>query len=144
MKEILKTFNFESLLIKDYQNWYLLLRDNQTTLGSLVLIEKHFHTKLSDISNKSFEEFGEIVREIEFVIKELFGYEKINYLMLMMKDNEVHYHIIPRYSSNRIYESFIFNDFGWPALPDFKNSNDIEMNLKLKIKDLIKNKINKL
>jgi len=144
MKGILNTFNFENLLIKDYQNWYLLLRNSQITLGSLVLIEKHFHTKLSDISDESFEEFGEIVREIELVIEELFGYEKINYLMLMMKDNEVHYHIIPRYSSTRIFDSLIFNDFGWPGLPDLKNCNDIEMDTKLKIKDLIKNRINNL
>ena len=64
--------------------------------------------------------------------------------MLMMKDNEVHYHIIPRYSSNRTFDSLMFNDFGWPGLPDLKNCNDIEMDTKLKIKDLIKNRINNL
>lgn len=144
MKDILTTFNFKNLLIKEYKNWYLLLRDSQITLGSLVLIEKNFHTKLSKISSESFEEFGVIVREIEMVLNNLFQYEKINYLMLMMKDNEVHYHIIPRYSKIKSYESFGFNDFGWPGLPDFANSNDIDMNTKLNIKESIQIKINTL
>ena len=71
MSNILDTFNFKDLLIKEYQNWYLLLRNDQVTIGSLVLIEKNFHKKLSDISDKSFIEFGNIVREIERTLNNL-------------------------------------------------------------------------
>ena len=141
MSDILETFNFKDLLIKEYQNWYLLLRNDQATIGSLVLIEKNFHKKLSNISDRSFIEFGDIVREIEEALNNLFRYEKINYLMLMMKDNEVHYHIIPRYSKDQQYESVNFTDEGWPNLPDLKNYNHIDMKLKLKLLERIKNEL---
>ena len=141
MSNILNTFNIKDLLIKEYQNWYLLLRKDQVTIGSLVLIEKNLHNKLSDIPDRSFVEFGEIVREIEGALKKIFRYEKINYLMLMMKDNEVHYHIIPRYSEDRRFDSVIFTDMGWPNLPDLKNYNLIEMKIKLKLIESIKKEI---
>ena len=141
MVNILETFNFKDLLVKEYQNWYLLLRNDQVTIGSLVLIEKNFHNKLSNISNNSFIEFGEIVREIEQTLTNIFRYDKINYLMLMMKDKEVHFHVIPRYSEDQIFESFCFRDAGWPNLPDLKNFNHIDMKLKLKILECIKKEL---
>ena len=102
MNQILKTFNYDELLIKEYKNWYLLLRSHQATIGSMVLIEKNFHTKFSDIPNESFIEFGKIVKEIEATLSVLFSYDKINYLMLMMKDKEVHFHVIPRKKQDNI------------------------------------------
>ena len=106
--QILKTFNYDELLIKEYKHWYLLLRSNQTTIGSMVLIEKNFHTKFSDITSESFAEFGKIIKEIELTLKTLFRYDKINYLMLMMRDKEVHFHVIPRYSKEVTYKSITF------------------------------------
>jgi diadenosine tetraphosphate (Ap4A) HIT family hydrolase len=141
MNQILKTFNSKDFLIKEYENWYLLLRENQVTIGSLVLIEKKFHTRLSNVSNESFIEFGDIVREIELTLEQLFNYKKINYLMLMMKDKQVHYHIIPRYYEDKSYESILFHDTGWPGLPDLSNPNIVDKSLKLKLKKLIRNHI---
>ena len=43
---ILKKFNYRENLIKEYKNWLLLLRPEQTTLGSLVLIEKSFQKNI--------------------------------------------------------------------------------------------------
>lgn len=142
MNEILRTFNFKDFLIKEYNNWYLILRSEQVTIGSLVLIEKNFHKKLSDISNESFSEFGEIIREVEAGLEKAFHYDKINYLMLMMKDSEVHYHIIPRYSEKKIYELIEFIDQGWPGMPDLGNHHGLNKDIKLKIKDHIKKSIN--
>ncbi|MCK5294325.1 MAG: hypothetical protein KAJ49_06710, partial [Arcobacteraceae bacterium] len=65
MQAILTKFDYKNLLIKEYKYWYLLLRKEQVTLGSLVLIEKSFKTKYSNISSESFLEFGVIVKEIE-------------------------------------------------------------------------------
>src|SRR3546814_15372281 len=46
------------------------------------------------------------------------GYSKINYLMLMMVDPDVHFHVIPRYQGERRFEGIAFPDAGWPAAPD--------------------------
>ena len=45
------------------------------------------------------------------------GYEKINYLMLMMVDPHVHYHVIPRYESPASFDGVAFVDHGWPGPP---------------------------
>ncbi len=141
MHKILTKFNFDNLLLKEYNNWYLLLRKEQVTLGSLVLIEKSFKTMYSEISDESFIEFGQIVKEIEFVLKETFSYDKINYLMLMMVDDEVHYHVIPRYSKNVLFESVIFKDNGWPELPNFNECNEIDNYVFNRIVKLLTNKL---
>ena len=57
MKDILETFDINNLLIKEYKHWFLLLRKRQVTIGSLVLIEKSFKTRYSDISFHSHCEF---------------------------------------------------------------------------------------
>jgi diadenosine tetraphosphate (Ap4A) HIT family hydrolase len=126
LNKILKTFDYENTLIKEYENWSLLLRSDQVTLGSLVLIEKSFKTKYSEISDSSFKEFGDIVKKIEPLLNKLFSYEKINYMMLMMRDDEVHYHIIPRYSKIKNFNSIEFIDSGWPALPDMTFVNPLD------------------
>ncbi|SVD78910.1 uncharacterized protein METZ01_LOCUS431764, partial [marine metagenome] len=98
-------FKFPELLIKEYENWYLLLRFEQPTLGSLILITKHGETQYSEINEAAFIEFSKIVKEIESVLKSKFKYQKLNYLMLMMVDPEVHYHIIPRYSEGVLFHN---------------------------------------
>lgn len=133
MQPILEKFDSEKNSIKEYKHWHLLLRNDQVTLGSLVLIEKSFKNKYSEISGSSFLEFGEIIKKIEPTLNELFSYEKINYLMLMMKDDEVHYHIIPRYSKVRCFNSIEFIDYGWPSLPDMTFHNHLDTETKSKL-----------
>ena len=141
MEEILETFEYPELLLKEYKNWYLLLRSQQVTIGSLVLIEKSFSTRLSNVPMQSFVEFGEIVKEIEDILAKLFSYEKINYLMLMMKDKEVHYHIIPRYSSPVLFKNIEFIDSGWPKLPEMMSINSVDMRTKAELLSLIKSEL---
>ena len=59
-----------------------------------------------------------MVAHIEQALQSFCAYEKINYLMLMMVDPEVHFHVIPRYSGSRIFEDVDFADHGWPGQPD--------------------------
>ena len=125
MKKTLAKFGYPESLIKEYNNWYLLLRPDQVTIGSLILITKFGEVKLSGLSNESFAEFEQIVKEIESVLSDCFTYDKINYLVLMMVDPEVHYHIIPRYSYDIEFEKEKFTDFGWPALPNLLEINKI-------------------
>lgn len=44
----------------------------------------------------------------------------------MMHDPEVHFHIIPRYASNKKFAGEIFKDIGWPKTPDWPKANDIK------------------
>jgi diadenosine tetraphosphate (Ap4A) HIT family hydrolase len=37
--------------------------------------------------------------------------------MLMMVDPNVHFHVFPRYSGERTWQSIAFPDVGWPGPP---------------------------
>ena len=118
MQATLEKFGYPSSLIKEFEHWMVLLRPQQVTLGSVILIEKSGQTRLSDLSTESFVEYGQVVKKLEKALESLFQYNKINYLMLMMVDPEVHFHVIPRYEAERVYGGVRFIDHGWPKLPD--------------------------
>jgi len=114
--DTLKKFRYPETLVKEYKNWLLLCRVRHATLGSLVLLCKDEVEAFSKISEASAQELPVIIKEIESNLKGLFQYEKINYLMLMMYDPEVHFHIIPRYSTDKEFLGFTFKDAGWPEI----------------------------
>ncbi len=117
MNNTIKKFGYPESLIHDYKHWLILLRPKQVTLGSLVLAYKGTESRAGDVPAEAYAELSNIKQDIESVLHQLFGMEKINYLMLMMVDKEVHYHVIPRYSHPVSFSDIRFEDAGWPALP---------------------------
>ncbi len=115
--ETVARFGYPDMLIKEYKNWVVLLRGQQVTLGSLVLCAKSEVTEFSALPADSYEEMGEAIKDIERVLKIVCHYEKINYLMLMMVDPNVHFHVIPRYSGERNACNLTISDSGWPGAP---------------------------
>jgi len=110
----LEKFDYPQSEIKHFQYWSVLLRPQQVTLGSLVLIERSDATAFSELSDGAMAELPDVIRGIEACLEEAFAYDKINYLMLMMVDPHVHFHVIPRYSSHRNYLEMEFEDSFWP------------------------------
>jgi glycerol-3-phosphate cytidylyltransferase len=140
--ETLKKFGFPRTLIKDYGNWCLLLRQEQITLGSMVLVCKESVTEFSKLSTESFLEYTKIIPEIESQLKTLFCYDKINHLMLMMIDPHVHFHIIPRYSNPKEFNKNRFYDNGWPLFPDFSSVSKLKENSFESLIDYLKSAFN--
>ena len=68
--------------------------------------------------------FLEIMDEVRTMLRAAFAYDKINYLMLMMVDPHVHFHVLPRYAEDRSFAGAAFADAGWPAAPDLKAVNE--------------------
>lgn len=46
-----------------------------------------------------------------------FAYDKINYLMLMMVDPDVHFHVLPRYAALRLFAEQTYADIAWRVGP---------------------------
>ena len=115
--ETLKTFGYPLTLVREYEHWCVLLRPAQVTLGSLVKICKQDVTQFSDISAAAFAEMKQVTGDIEANLVQFRQWQKINYLMLMMVDPHVHFHVIPRYSSDQSFEGTVYKDSGWPAVP---------------------------
>ena len=110
-------FGHPDTLVADYGHWCVLLRPGQVTLGSLVLVCKDEATRFSDISPDAFAELALATRDIETGLAAFRAYDKINYLMLMMVDPDVHFHVIPRYGAPQTFEAVEFADAGWPGPP---------------------------
>ncbi|MDJ0919931.1 MAG: HIT family protein [Henriciella sp.] len=104
--------------IAAYEYWSVLVRPKQCTMGALVLIANGPETQFSKLSSQAFTEQARVIKDIEQVLSAKFGYDKINYLMLMMVDPNVHYHVIPRYAGPVTYENWTLTDGGWPGQPD--------------------------
>tara|TARA_A100001037_G_C15054275_1_gene591595 strand:- start:632 stop:1072 length:441 start_codon:yes stop_codon:yes gene_type:complete len=121
INQTLLSFGYPRTLLKEYPHWCVLVRQQHVTLGSLVLVSKSFETNFSDLPSEAFEELHEVIKDIETNLKAHFDYEKVNYLMLMMVDPHVHYHVIPRYSNSRELFGKQHLDGGWPGLPDLSN-----------------------
>jgi diadenosine tetraphosphate (Ap4A) HIT family hydrolase len=115
-------FGHPATLVKEYQHWVVLVRPKQVTLGSLVLAAKSSATSYGELPTAAFTEQGEVIATIERALTNFCSYERINYLMLMMVDREVHFHVVPRYSTARTWEGVSFPDTGWPGPPDLMSA----------------------
>jgi diadenosine tetraphosphate (Ap4A) HIT family hydrolase len=115
-------FGYPATLVRDYEHWVVLLRPAQVTAGSLILAAKGDATAYGDLPAAAFVEQGRIIGEIEATLRAATGYERINYLMLMMVDPNVHFHVIPRYSAMRSWNAVPFPDPGWPGAPRLDSS----------------------
>jgi diadenosine tetraphosphate (Ap4A) HIT family hydrolase len=113
----LKTFGYPATLVHEYRHWCVLLRPAQVTLASLVMVCKSHETQFSAISDEAFAEMSQVTKDIEANLAAFRKWDKINYLMLMMVDRHVHFHVIPRYGDDQVFEGTVFADAGWPAVP---------------------------
>jgi len=133
-------FGYPRSLVHEGRSWCVLLRPAQVTLGSLVLVCKEEATAFSAISNEAFAELPTMIKGIETALKAFRPYERINYLMLMMVDPHVHFHVIPRYAESQVFEEMMVRDTGWPGQPSLQDaltpSADLAERLVARIADL--------
>ncbi len=122
-------FGYPHTLIKEYDHWCVLLRPLQPTLGSLVLVCRQDETAFSQISQTAFSELKMVTMAIETGLADFRSFEKINYIMLMMVDPNVHFHVLPRYGSLQTFNGCEFPDEGWPAAPDLNANIDLDNGL---------------
>ncbi|MFO1503825.1 MAG: HIT family protein [Steroidobacteraceae bacterium] len=103
-------------------HWTVLLRPKQPTLGSLVLVCREPVQQFSALSAAAFADLQQVIRGVEGMLRQVVRYERINYLMLMMVDPDVHFHVIPRYGSARQHAGVDYPDAGWPGPPQLEPS----------------------
>ena len=118
MNETIQKFGYPATEVATYDHWIVLLRPAQVTLGSLILAAKSDATAFPDLPAEAFAELAQATRDIETALKAVVEYEKINYLMLMMVDRHVHFHVFPRYNGEREVRGIDVADAGWPKTPD--------------------------
>ena len=75
-------------------------------------------TAFGQVSTDGFAQFAHATRRVEAMLGAAFAYDKINYLMLMMVDPDVHFHVLPRYAAPRPFAGHTYGDSAWPGAPD--------------------------
>ena len=123
MNKTLKKFGDPETRLRLFEKWVVLLRPQQVTLGSLVIVCKEEASAFSQISQEAFLELQIVTQFVESMLSRAFSFDKINYLMLMMVDPDVHFHVFPRYSGPKTFSDQEFYDYGWPGPPDLKKGN---------------------
>lgn len=118
MNATVEKFGYPATLIRDYAHWVVLLRPAQPTLGSLVLAATSDATAFGALPPEAHAELATITADIESALAAAVGYDRINYLMLMMVDPHVHFHVIPRYDGTRERDGIELPDRGWSKPPE--------------------------
>ncbi len=126
MNSTITNFGYPDTLIQDYPHWVVLLRPAQATLGAVILACKEDALAFGEISSTAGAELPGIVKALESALSTAFGYTKLNYLMLMMVDPHVHFHVLPRYDKARTLFDVEFVDPGWPGPPQITAATPTE------------------
>lgn len=116
--DIVPKFGGPGLRYYENEHWLVQVRPKQVTLGSSVMIARRHLESLAGLEPAEAVAFGAAVREVEARLKKAFGFDKINYLALMMVDRHLHVHVIPRYSVARSFAGREWRDSFWPKAPD--------------------------
>ena len=112
-------FNPEKNLIKEFDHWVILVREGQVTLGDCLVILKREIQSFGEMTRSESAELGEVLQWYEKRCRDLYGALKFNYITAMMRDNFVHFHAFPRYSTvvNRYGIDWV--DEKWPRVIQF-------------------------
>ena len=117
LEEFKAKFRVEELKVLENRSWTWSVRPGQPTLGAGILSLNRYAGKFSDVTGEEMKDLAELVGSLEGAIKLAFDHNIMNYLMLMMVDHHVHYHVIPRYQGTRSFAGREWVDNGWPTLP---------------------------
>jgi diadenosine tetraphosphate (Ap4A) HIT family hydrolase len=118
-------FGYPDTVVAEYWHWVVLLRQKQLTAGSLILACKEDVDAFWKVSVEAFHELKKVTADLERSLAPVVRFEKINYVMLMMVDPHVHFHVLPRHGGEREVAGVTFRDAGWPKVPDFAATNEM-------------------
>lgn len=118
VSEFREKFQVDAMTLFANDGWTVSLRPKAATLGACVISANRPHPTLAEISAEEALQFTEAVAWFERAAREAFRADKFNYLALMMVDDQLHFHALPRYAAERSAGGVSWTDPGWPGQPD--------------------------
>lgn len=118
------TFRVEGLLVYRSAHWSWSVRPVQATLAAGVLSLNRPCTSFADITEGEGADLAQVVSVIEPTVAAFSSPAKMNYLMLMMVDPQLHFHVIPRYPDPVEFGDIEWSDSGWPGPPVLSDHAD--------------------
>lgn len=122
--------------LKVYDHWISSVSTRQHTLGSCVIkARRQGVERISELTEEELKELTLAMKELEMALQQhpAFVPNRFNYLQLGNSLHQLHFHMIPRYQTNREFAGLVWEDpeFGHPPIfSDFKP--DMEIILKIK------------
>lgn len=134
MNATMRKFGYPDSVVAEYDSWIVLLRPQQVTLGAVVLACKETAQQFGALSAAAGAELVAVSKDLELALTRAFSHDKINYLMLMMVDPDVHFHVLPRYAATHRLDELEFSDVAWPGPPrlDQINATDALINARIR------------
>jgi diadenosine tetraphosphate (Ap4A) HIT family hydrolase len=117
LPEFRQKFRLDELTVHETAHWVWSVRLIYCTLGAGVLSLKRFCPRFGEITCEEAADLQVMTKHIESRLVVAFGAEKFNYLMLMMVDDHLHCHVLPRYSQPQQFGGLEWVDSVWPKPP---------------------------
>ncbi len=117
LAEFHEKFRVRELEIARTDHWTWSLRPAQPTLGAGILSLNRFATSFGDLSTQEAGDLAGITCTLEAALRGFAAPARMNYLMLMMVDAHVHFHVLPRYDDVRVQAGQEWTDPAWPGPP---------------------------
>jgi diadenosine tetraphosphate (Ap4A) HIT family hydrolase len=115
------------LTVAKLEHWTWSVRPTHATLGAGVISLNRFCTQFGDMTRDEAAELSDLMHKVEKTLKAAFQPDKFNYLMLMMIDAHLHFHVLPRYQSPRSFAEIEWIDPApWPAIPTMKDGGEFQ------------------
>jgi diadenosine tetraphosphate (Ap4A) HIT family hydrolase len=114
-------FQPNALTLGSTTHWRVLLRVKQITLGSLVLLPVEPVADFDEVTADVAVDFFRAITCSQSALKQVFEPDRYNVIAAMMKDAFVHFHLIPRYSTERELAGATWADPDWPQLIAFRD-----------------------
>lgn len=115
--QTLVAFGYPNSCLAQSHHWAVLLRPRQLTPGSLVVASLSEATAFGALPDGAHADLKTITARTEAMLQTVTGYERINWLMLMMVDPHVHFHVFPRFPGARTVAGTTWVDADWPGPP---------------------------
>lgn len=131
-------FRVEELLVHRSAHWVWSVRPVHSTLGAGILSLARYCEHMSDLLPEEAEDLARMCKVMEGTLRRFRNPKRVNYLMLMMVDSHLHFHVIPRYESDMEFGGRTWKDSGWPSFPSLGENADTEMIMLASIRDGLK------
>jgi diadenosine tetraphosphate (Ap4A) HIT family hydrolase len=121
----LEKFSLRDNLLTETERWRVALRPKQVTLGALVLLPVRPIPDFDEVDAQEAAGLFGLVGVCQRVLRDAFHPDRFNLIAAMMKDNFVHFHLVPRYAEVRDFEGVSWRDADWPALVSFAGDRPV-------------------
>jgi diadenosine tetraphosphate (Ap4A) HIT family hydrolase len=107
--------DYETDLLRQYENWGVYLHENQTYLGRtyIALARDGEVDPFTDTTVNEQSELLVVVNGLKTALDRLYQPDLLNYANLRNTWNHCHWHVVPRYATERTIMGHVFEDPNW-------------------------------